>query len=412
MYITFKDDIKIKVLLMLVLLCDAKMFILAGTRFFDGFLSYYLVRFLTLFGSLIFFDRIQTIFKEYKFYGSFFLYIVITQIILTIYSVYTYKQKFSNVFAYSGLYLTLLLVALLIIGFEILGFDRTLKILFGLEIIRDVIIVLDATIYNIVGVKVIQFSELTSKTQFIRIEFGALFPLLVIYLFYNLLVELDKKKLVIILLCMLAEYYVQNTRAIEIGLVIAFIVMWVSHSGDKITKYLKIVMILCGLGGLLYLGVVEMVLNSFSADPSINEHYASTLARIGAINYYSSYLFRHPLFGMGWIMRNTDYLKYIASGPLGIYHYDDLGILGQVFRQGLLGLIIYLIFLGRLIYISMNLKNMRGKVFVIGITSYVISTVFSLNAFDVQRVLVASFYIAISEYIWKKSKEGINEKEI
>ena len=73
MYITFKDDIKIKVLLMLVLLCDAKMFILAGTRFFDGFLSYYLVRFLTLFGSLIFFDRIQTIFKEYKFYGKFHL---------------------------------------------------------------------------------------------------------------------------------------------------------------------------------------------------------------------------------------------------------------------------------------------------------------------------------------------------
>ena len=104
---------------------------------------------------------------------------------------------------------------------------------------------------------------------------------------------------------------------------------------------------------------------------------------------------------MGWIRPYTDRLTKIWSGPDNAYFFDDLGFLGQFFRQGILGVLVYIIMLIRMIYIIHQLRyEYNYKILLIGIFTYICATMPSLIVL-MDLEFGGSFYIAIFEYIYK-----------
>ncbi len=403
MYIVFNKENKIKLLLFLVLLFEYRFFQITNIPFVDSVKAYYIVRCLGIIGTIVFFSETQALCREYRFFSWLLSYTFISQTILTIYSMITYEQTFTRVFAFSGLYLTLLIFFILIICFDQFGMDKSLKYLFILEGIRDIVAVLHAVVFNFTGIRLFALNQLASKTNNIRLDFGLLFPLLIIYLFSMVLTRYNFRILLLLIVSLCMELYIQNVRVMELSFIACFIIMWIVAE-KKIQKRLVKNIIICLVVILLgYMGVITDIINGFSIDPEINKNYTSSLARVEAIEYYLMYLRENPIFGMGWINRTTPYLATIASGPKGTYHFDDLGIMGQLFRQGIVGSITYLLYVGRMLYISIKLPdNCKNKVFVVGVCTYIFATLVSLNVFDVQRVLAATFYVAIVEYIWHK----------
>ena len=62
--------------------------------------------------------------------------------------------------------------------------------------------------------------------------------------------------------------------------------------------------------------------------------------RFLTIEYYIEYFKNHYLFGAGYISSSPYFETYsIVTGPLGRYYPSDVGLIGLMFRSGIIGLI-------------------------------------------------------------------------
>ena len=61
--------------------------------------------------------------------------------------------------------------------------------------------------------------------------------------------------------------------------------------------------------------------------------------RFSTIEYYLDYFKQHWLFGAGYISSNPYYSTYsIIVGPFGRYYPSDVGVIGLMFKSGIIGL--------------------------------------------------------------------------
>ena len=343
---------------------------------------------------------------KYPYIGRYFAYIVIAQIVLCIYSMIKYNETVYDMLLCVGAYSILSITYAILISFEKDGMQFLMDAVFWLVFISICLAIVHALIYNFTGIKLLGFDEIASKNVNIRISLGALMGVFFVYTFYNILQKRKRCLMTIaLLLGVFAVFYVEMTRAKEVAVLGTLFIMWAfkkQNSKKDIVKYLIILMVLIVF---LYSGLFESVLNTFSINPNINDQYQSTEARYNAIEYFSTFTDNNPLFGMGWVRPYTDELTKIFSGPTRTSFFDDLGFLGQFYRQGLLGVGIYLALILRMIYITFRIGKKRSeKVFCAGLTSYVLFSTVSLNCFDAQRMLAVPFYIACTEYIYYRDK--------
>ena len=355
---------------------------------------------------LLLYKDIIEIGKRYTFLKMFLIYVAFSQIIICIYSMYIYHQTLFDMFVCMGSYFILLLSMLLIIGMEKYGTFSFLRPFYIFSVLYMNLLIANAFLANSTGLYLLA-SRLAAKNERVRTEAGSLFVVVMLIIFWIILVGYAEfKHYVVFILGIFLEIYVEQTRIYELALFFAFLFMWICNRANTESKFKKIVLLFLAAILFYVLGLHQEIIESFSLDPTINPSYASSLARINAIDYFSGYLKANPLIGMGWVRPKNDTLALIFAGPNQTAFFDDLGFLGQIFRQGILGGVIYVIFIVRLFFVINKLpSNSKYKNLVIGILVYILVSAISLNCFDGQRILGTAFLIAIVERIFKLETE-------
>lgn len=349
---------------------------------------------------------------NYKFVRHYLLYVLLVQIIICTYSIYKYNESVKDMFMCAGGYITLWLFYIIIFIFENDGFEFLLNRVCNLQFCCTSIILLHCLIYNYTGISIFAITPTLFNNGRLRVSLGSLGGLFACYMFYRLLKGNHKNKAFIyVVIELIAIFYCETSRASEFAIVCSLIIMWLFNKDYSIKKIFKFEIALVSVVIAINSGLFNSILSNFSIDPNINEKAMSTLARYNAIEYFSKFTKANPLIGMGWVRPYTPSLETIWSGPMHKAFFDDLGFLGQYFRLGILGAMIYIALVVRMIYIVAKISKENEKnTFLIGLLSYVICTMISLNCFDSQRIFVVPFYLAIFEYVYKmdrinKSKE-------
>lgn len=345
--------------------------------------------------------------SRYPFIGKYFTYITIAQLILCVYSMIKYNETVLDMLVCIGAYSLLLITYAILVSFEKDGMKFLLDGIFWIMFINTSLILIHAIVLNFTGVRLLGFVEMTSKNANARIGLGALTSIFMIYAFYNLI---NKNRMVLMSIALaigiIALFYVAMTRASQFAIIISLFVVWVFHRNNSRKDAIKYVVIGVLLVILLNSSVYTNILSVFSIDPNINENYTSTEARYNSIDYFSQFTDANPIMGMGWVVPKNEELTKIWSGKSGTSYFDDLGFLGQYYRQGLLGLAIYVILIIRMLYTTLKIKKgVPEKAFCAGLCAYVLATTVSLNCFDGQRMITVPFFIACTEYVYYRQNQ-------
>ncbi len=346
---------------------------------------------------------------KYPYISKFFTYILVVQFILCVYSMLKYNETVKDMFLCVGLYFVLLITYAILLSFEKDEMIFLLDGIFWIMLIHTCLILIHAVVSNFTGIKLFKFVELTSKNANVRVGLGALMGIFFVYAFYNLI---NKRKTVLMSIAVVVGlftlFYVDMTRGKEVAVIFSLFVVWIvnkTNSRKDLIKY-----IIAGVVLIVFLNsnAFSYILDAFSINPKVNADYQSTLARYDAMEYFGKFTKQNPLMGMGYVVPKTEELTKIWSGSSGRSFFDDLGFLGQFYRQGLLGASIYVILVVRMIFTTVKIKKgMKEKAFCAGLCSYVVLSAVSLNCFDAARILAVPFYIACTEYIYYKQKTDI-----
>jgi hypothetical protein len=367
---------------------------------------------------IYFFIKKQSYGNKFKKYGFLYGYIFLTIVVMMIqyiYSAVQYSQTLLDVFMMGQCYFSLIMVPIYLYLFEddpeecsrmirwfaIIGIVNTAILLFG-AVFLDAGISLPYPHLNVVG----------RRNNHIRVGYSNVGYFSLFYCFGELLrqgVRKTKLLTVYLILALIGVLIFVNTRVITIAVVVAILLMIASSSGNRNTKILLTAGAVLVLAYIIATGTVFTFFDSFSID---SEEASSTIARLNAIEYFRTYTDSNPLLGMGIIRPYTPELTLIWSGPYGTAYFDDLGLLGGFYRMGILGTIILVIPLLRMSYLTYRIwKQKSSEAFVfVGVIAFILVSQTAQNYLDFQRAVVASFYWAVLEFIYKKNLQDAESK--
>ncbi len=339
-----------------------------------------------------------------KFLISYFIIMVISFIALTLFSRICYPlQTTTNTFRqWSGYLLVVLAFPLLKMFIEQHGYSKMLYWLNRMVFVYYVIILFQSFIYSISGVFFMTLDEYT-RNDTIRIVLGSLGDWMILYNFDNWFCKRNNEKrwfsFIQTILGFFCLLLVQQTRAFTLTIFICIGVIVFMNSTSPKKTFRNLLLILIAIIALKYSGVLDSFVNTFTGD---NEQYTgSSIARLGAVNYYWSAFLSNPLFGQG-IIANTAYIS-IEHGPFRIYNYSDVGCVGLLAQIGIFIIPIYLWPLlrwGRIaIGIAMKKEYRKEWGFVVTMYAYLLCTTPTLIITNVERIFLFPFYFAIYEYI-------------
>lgn len=354
----------------------------------------------------------EKIVDNYKFVSWYIIVSIGISIIIFLYSIINYGQSFLSVFKIGHCYFSLIGI----VGFLLLfesdenEFYTMLRLIAIFGAVNALIVVFCALSAD-VGMPLIfkGFTSIGFRAGHTRAAYRTMTYYSMIYYFVDVLKKDCKAKLLKILYIGIALFgmvYVVNTRIVIISMAVAMASILVLNTERRAVKYISYFLIITLVIYAIFNNQIDSILSSFSVD---SEFGNSTLARIIAIEYFSSYTKANPLIGMGIVNPSTPELKLIFSGPTGTSYFDDLGILGGFYRLGILGMIVIIVPLLRMLYLTFEIyrKKLPYNSMFVGIMAYILISQVSLNYLDFQRAVIASFYWAIMEYYYKKKKEEI-----
>lgn len=144
-----------------------------------------------------------------------------------------------------------------------------------------------------------------------------------------------------VIVCMIAIVYVDQGRVYLLIEILALIFMYIAYNGFHFRISAKRIFIALLI---LILAFVLARENIFSIVASLfDSNDGSSYARMGATSYYFSNWSDWLFTGLGIVIPDSGSSVYATiKGGLGIYNYDDIGILGIFASLGIFGFIWYL----------------------------------------------------------------------
>jgi len=348
--------------------------------------------------------------KVYPFVSKYITYIIFSQTIICLYSMNRYNETILDMFMCAGGYSMVLLTYPILLSFEKDGIERLLDTLFGIVSCFVFCAVIHSVIYNYTGKALLFFPDGNYRHGNYRIDLSTLIGFFFVYAMYNLLTG-RRRVLMLFGLCLglFSLIYTEMTRANQLAVICTLFIMWFFNKERSTNQIIKFVVAMGALLVFLNSELFVKVISILSIRKSVNSEYLSTLARVSAIEYFSQYTKDNPLIGMGWVRPYTESLTKIWAGPNERAFFDDLGFLGQFFRQGILGAIIYLALIFRMLWVVAKVpKNDPKRLLLIGLCSYVICTLPSLSCFDVQRIIAVPIYLACTEFLHRSMYQNSN----
>lgn len=232
-----------------------------------------------------------------------------------------------------------------------------------------------------------------------RINAGYLVGL--ILAFFSYILSSSKHKCLAFVPIFLILFFLLFINAYRYQFLVAFFSVllgfWFTNFKKSSTKFLfRVFVLLVGLGTIVY-SSYNGIINSFSESSTLG---GSTTLRMMTINHYFDVLLldENSLYtGIGLLVnQNPNSYSILSMSETRLYYLEDIGILGEFFRYGLLSLMIYLplfIFAIYTLFIAIR-KESKYVVFAVVLISYMIFSSFALNIFDYQRCFDFPFYLA------------------
>lgn len=358
-----------------------------------------------LFVNCIANKKINNALKPYNNFINFYTILIMLFIVIVgIYSYIQYEQTFLNIFVCYRNFLFMFLISPLIYIFtKQNGYDKLIRVLVVLVFVYITIEIFVALFYNVTGILLIEKMKFGFRNGRLRCTDPELFSIAVPYVAFRFFKEKKAEKRVVWFLIFSYVFfyliYVNMTRILIVSVLVCFLVVGLFKPRPKSTQF--VVWVFAGLGILLLVvsGVLGNFIGSFSQTNT--ETGGSTYARQFAVEYYSTYTHKNPIFSMGFVCPTNDYFKAIFNGPNSICSFDDLGIRGMWYHFGILGVILAVVIFIRLFYLfikSYYIKKSDNRLFIAGLLAYLVISQVSLSAFDIQRTIMFTIIWAIFEY--------------
>ena len=181
------------------------------------------------------------------------------------------------------------------------------------------------------------FSKLRNGTP--RFTIGETVIVLSFLLSVSVLLDKDISKnrkgihLINIALTLINLLWIIKTRTLDLYLLATVLMIPVLNKRAK-----KRIRILLGFVVVVILAFVLMSDFIPALNSLIDNDYGIQM-RFSMISYYLDFFRSHWLFGAGYISANPYYSTYsIVAGPFGRYYTSDVGVIGLMFRSGIIGL--------------------------------------------------------------------------
>lgn len=239
------------------------------------------------------------------------------------------------------------------------------------------------------------------NTGFLRISMIAVPNFMLVY---NFSLVLEKRaraiNFILLLLGIYCLLFVQQTRAYDVVIAGCFIAMYIAGSKNPTYALRNIIVVLMAAFVVYQTPYVQSLVGSFSSS-SITAKTASNTNRLYAYSYYWDCFLKNPLFGSG--LAAPEKYPTVTGGALGVASYSDCGIVAIAAQLGIGGLLIYALYVGRMIFITFKMAKkgmLTNNTFVIGITCYCILTAISLINMTVAFIILFPLCLSIMEYIY------------
>lgn len=211
-----------------------------------------------------------------------------------------------------------------------------------------------------------------------------------------------KKTLVAICIILLYNicFIIQSRSTVFPVLIISAVLIWVKINTKFVSDiFLNIVkLILLIIVGYLAIKYIQNIVSD-----SINMKEASSIQRIGEINFYYNQFKKNPVLGYGLFRDDFTEGRKLTGYDLK-YYVDDVGIVGYIFQFGLIG-IFFMGYLTIQIIIGINNGSKKNKMLLYGILIYAILKLPFNCYLNISSAMVyVSIYLAVLEVSCNETK--------
>ena len=203
------------------------------------------------------------------------------------------------------------------------------------------------------------------------------------------------------ILCVGYVIVVNQSRAMSVCVIVVLLSMWLTISMNIKWKVFSVVIGIVAIVAILNSVYFSDLIESLS--PENVAYGGSTLVRTKAIEYYYNQN-GISLLGYGFLPASNTFIQ-ILRGAEENFYFEDLGFLGLLFSNGLLGVMLYLIPILRILKLYLQMKRKRdfSATFMLGVLIYNVVCGLSLSQFDAQRIVGFAFVICLTEYLYYKN---------
>lgn len=277
---------------------------------------------------------------------------------------------------------------------------KVLDVVCIISVVWCCLVLMQSIYYSYSGRALFSFIERMGagvREENLRISVGPFVNFSIIYCFWRVYfwkIRHNIWYLISLIVLVLANIFVQQSRAGTIAIVLTMIAMILMETNNKYSIVKKGVI---ATGITLFAVVSNFIQNYILA--VFTKYEISVTARTYAYEYFWSIFKSNPVFGFGFVKSSSAY-NSILHGPLNLAYTDDVGFVGQLAVLGSFSIIvmfgIYAILLKQII----RIKKITGcwDCLLIGVYVYLITSSFTLIIFDQQRICLLPIIIALFEY--------------
>ena len=369
--------------------------------------------------ALICWDKHKAILRPYmRFLRKYMTVVAVSILVISLYTIATYpKNPLITTYGFASYYLYAFMAVPIIYIYAVEGgYESFFKMLNIIAMCMYVMTAINGVAYIQSGHLLFSYSSMDFSGGMVRdgkvrLYSGALGFLMIIYNFYKIYslrnVRNSKKFIhwVSIFLGFLSIHFTGNSRLMLLTLLSSIGVLVLLGDGSRKKKIIAIAAFVFGVVILFESGTVGKFLGSFSSSGDLG---GSSIARVGAYEYYISRFLSNPIFANGFVGDENYY--DIVHGSSGIYYqtvlvryyYDDVGVIGQLALLGVFLVGIYIWPILRILRIAIheciNQAYSDGK-YVMAIACYLVCTTPTLIILDASRVIAFPIILATVEFI-------------
>lgn len=352
---------------------------------------------------------------EYPYFNIINLALFFFIVLETVFGVIRYDQSPFDIFAEMRHYYIVLMAFPVCYGLEKCAntqkiLDRFLTLIF----VYVILILLQAIVYNADSLWFLNgyISEKSFRDGSLRIGLGSLAPFLLLYSFScccDSRRNFRKRCAALITSVVTAGAYVYctQTRALNLALggALLAILMVARYRASK--KAVLLYLLAAGIFFCFYQGIFSDLVYSLFFDQSKS---SSALGRLYSIKHYLQAFYDNPVFGTGIIRETNLKFAFIKHGSDGLVYSDDVGLIGLIGENGIIGLIFYSLILFRLLYLTYEMV-IKKKIwntdtyFMTGMSVFLILTSATLIITNTMRIFLCPFLLAFYEYYGVKVHE-------